>query len=527
MTISHTDHPINGTAEKPDLLGREQYASVIGKALLLEKDMLGIVASIEGEWGYGKTSFLNLIKKHFESLPGEEHPIIVDFNPWMVSGAENLVQEFLVQLASGIGVSGKAAKVQSAAKQVLLYSKVFTALRFIPGAEPWASIAQGVMESVGDAAESIGKLKELSIEDKRDKTVKAIGLLDKPIVVFIDDIDRLPPNEVFDTVRLVKAVADFPRVSFVLAYEPIYISEALNKFGIKDGLTYMEKIVQWKINLPIINSQDIEKLVNQELGRLPEEARVDYFPDDSDRLVLLYHSSIKFLLDTLRDVKRLFNNLHLNEAFCREEVAFSDLFALEVIALKAPLLYADIKKNMANYIIGVTDQDVSYMEQLVFDEDRNISLMEEKRKSAVKNYTKKGKEEIWCKLLDEIFPLQESDIGGSEESLYSLGRIAEKDKLLVALNHGIPSHEISMSDVKDFMVGKISREEMMVNIDTPEKVERFVDVLLLLVDATEAHNQEDFIKALVEFAEDDRIYKSINHMEDLFLRGCCIDCGGY
>ena len=226
MTCFHTDQPIEGTEDSPDLLGREVYAARIGKALLLPKNSAGIVVSIEGEWGYGKTSFLNLITRHYLSLPVGERPIVVNFSPWMVSGVENLAQEFLVQLASSIGISDNAKQAQNAARQVLSYSKVFTALKFIPGAEPWASIVQEAMECVGGAAESIGKLKELSIDDKRDKVVKALTGLNKAIVIFIDDIDRLPPKEVFDIVRLVKAVADFPRVSFVLAYD-------LNKTGVR------------------------------------------------------------------------------------------------------------------------------------------------------------------------------------------------------------------------------------------------------------------------------------------------------
>ena len=64
-----------------------------------------------------------------------------------------------------------------------------------------------------------------------------------------------------------------------------------------------------------------------------------------------------------------------------------------------------------------------------------------------------------------------------------------------------------MGDVKNFMEGEISREEMRGSIDTPEKIERFVDVLLLLIDATDVHDQEDFIRALTELAEDERICK--------------------
>ena len=513
MTTLHTDHPIDGSEKKPDLLGREQYASVIGKALLLEKDMPGIVASIEGEWGYGKTSFLNLIKKYFESLPGEEHPIIVDFNPWMVSGAENLVQEFLVQLASKIDASDSddAEKVQSAAKQVLSYSKIFTAFKFIPGVEPWASIAQGVMESVGDAAESIGKLKELSIEDKRDKTVKAIGSLDKPIVVFIDDIDRLPPNEVFDTVRLVKAVADFPRVSFILAYEPIYVSGALKKFGIKDGLAYMEKIVQTRIYLPLVNSEDIQILLDAELKNLHEDAIRDYFPNNQGRLGHFFQSSIKYLLRTPRDVKRLFNRLYVSEINCRGEVEFSDLFALEVIALKAPILYDNIRKNMGIYAVALNSIDV-----LMGSRKKLVEEMREGRDLVMKNL-KQEDQKAWRKLLDTLFPLPDADRIHAEKDFNSAnGRIVAEDRLKIALGYGVPKNEVSMIDAKAFLENSVDREKIIDAIMTSEKIERFIEVLQLLTDDVEINDQEGFFEILSELAESDQTASIDEKAKDIF-----------
>ena len=297
--------------------------------------------------------------------------------------------------------------------------------------------------------------------------------MNKPIVVFIDDIDRLPPNEVFDTVRLVKAVADFPRVSFVLAYDPLYVSEALKGLGISNG----SKIFNGKnsaveeFTLPVINAKDIETLVYHELGKLPEEALTDYFPDDTSRLADLYQSSIKFLLDTHRDVKRLFNNLRLNEASCRGEVAFSDLFALEVIALKAPDLYEDIKRNMAKYSIEFyrvpSDMDTSIIS------DTGMSYFESQKKQRnfdIKKFVREDKEEAWRNLIDLIFPLSPSS-GYHTEQYLSHGRIAAKDRLIVALHRDIPSHEIPLSAVKNFSGRQFNKqpEELMESIDLHQK----------------------------------------------------------
>ena len=50
----------------------------------------GMVVGVLGPWGSGKTSFVNLARVHLE----EAGIPILDFNPWMFSGAEQLVEAF-------------------------------------------------------------------------------------------------------------------------------------------------------------------------------------------------------------------------------------------------------------------------------------------------------------------------------------------------------------------------------------------------------------------------------------------------
>jgi predicted KAP-like P-loop ATPase len=47
-----------------------------------------------GLWGSGKTSFVNLARKAFATAGAH----VLDFNPWMFSGAEQLVESFFVEL---------------------------------------------------------------------------------------------------------------------------------------------------------------------------------------------------------------------------------------------------------------------------------------------------------------------------------------------------------------------------------------------------------------------------------------------
>ena len=81
-----------------NLLMRGQYPADEAWRLWLVIYMLGAVVGVFGPWGSGKTSFLNLVKHELEG----ESVHILEFNPWMFSGTEQLVQRFFIELTSSI-----------------------------------------------------------------------------------------------------------------------------------------------------------------------------------------------------------------------------------------------------------------------------------------------------------------------------------------------------------------------------------------------------------------------------------------
>ena len=89
-----TDSPIEASSE--DRFGRAVLAHDFASAIRHLDASKGVGVSVLGPWGYGKSSFINLMREQFATEPSIP---VVDFNPWMFSGTEQLVDHFFAELA--------------------------------------------------------------------------------------------------------------------------------------------------------------------------------------------------------------------------------------------------------------------------------------------------------------------------------------------------------------------------------------------------------------------------------------------
>ena len=303
----HNDQPITGGANDPDLLNRSSFANHLANILILDKSDDCLTVSIEGEWGYGKTSIINLIKGALSEK--EKFPILIEYNPWLAGKPEALIQDFLLQLSSKLNITDNTKAAEKAAKELIAYSSLFNVAKLIPGAEPWASIVEKVLSRFGNSTKKIAKLKELDLLGKKEKVKKCLDKIDRPIIVIIDDIDRLTPDETFQILRLIKAVADFPGTSFLLSYDPKYLQGALEKHSISNSSEYLDKVVQLRTPLPVVSENDLNKLSEIELERLSDKNLVATFERDHERLGWIYHTVSKKLIRNPRELKRFFQSL--------------------------------------------------------------------------------------------------------------------------------------------------------------------------------------------------------------------------
>ena len=112
------------------------------------------------------------------------------------------------------------ARQKKVADELEGYLWVFDVIKSISGAEPAASIAQGIFSLLGKKLGGFLKKKSMDIEFQKASVESALRNFNKRIVVFIDDMDRLFPEEVYEMIRIVKAVGDLPSITYIT--EPSY-----------------------------------------------------------------------------------------------------------------------------------------------------------------------------------------------------------------------------------------------------------------------------------------------------------------
>jgi len=479
MGSYHNDQPITGSDNNPDRLNREKFASNLSKILTIDPSDDCLTVSLEGEWGYGKTSVVNLVKKATNTQ--QTKPVIIEYNPWLAGKAEALIQDFLVQFSSQLNIPDRPKEGLKAAKELLAYSKLFNAMKFIPGVEPWASTVQGVFKVVGSATQKISKLKELDLIGRKNKINQILTSLNQSIIVVIDDIDRLTPDEAYQIVRLVKAVADFPGTSFLLCFDPEYLAGALEKHGIKKSDQYVDKVVQLRVPLPLITYKDMQLLADIELANLSDKSLTDHFEKDQERLSLLYHQFIKYLIRTPRELKRIFNNLRFVLAQTEGMVSFTDLFCLSVISIKAQHIYQTLKDSPEMYVGRSFDESYSFekAEDVVKNNKEKVDKLLGQCAARDKNYIEG--------LTKELFPLlDDSGYSSYGKEFDRSGRVATEKRLYIALHYQVPNGFAADTDIRDYINGNIDREEYLRRAIQDSFVERLFDLITQNIDNVES-----------------------------------------
>lgn len=337
------DNPI--TLPEEDTIGRNSFAQSFAKQILSLDSSKGSVIGVLGEWGSGKTSFINLARNELD----QENITVLDFNPWMFSGTEQLMQSFFSELSAQLRLRPDLSEIGEA---IGMYGDIFAGMGWIPLVGPW--IERGHKTS-GVISEVLQKRKE-GVGTQRKKIEDALTKLDKRIIVVVDDVDRLSTTEIRDIFKLVRLTANFPNIIYVVAFDRIRVENALNEEGI-NGRDYLEKILQFAIDIPPIPYQilstQILTAVNNAIQDIEKTGPFDeqIWPD-------IFVEIIRPLIRTMRDVRRYAISIRGTVASLGGDVALTDVLALETIRIFMPdvfiLLHSSIDALTAtdDYILG-------------------------------------------------------------------------------------------------------------------------------------------------------------------------------
>ena len=319
------DNPIRNSED--DTLGRtEQARSFVEHVLSLDVTE-GVVVGVLGPWGSGKTSFLNLARPCFKE---DEDIVILDFNPWMFSGTEQLIQSFFAELSAQLKLHRDLSGVS---KNLEKYGEIVSEVLYGMPCISWLSPVIKVLLKFFQG-------KPEGIRGRRAKLEEALRAYDKPVVVVLDDIDRLTTAEIKDIFKLVRLIANFPNIIYVVAFDRVRVEGALTEQNIP-GRDYLEKIMQVGIDLPAapthVLSAQAERTIEHVLTTINHD---DAF--DDDRWPDVFIEVVRPLLRNMRDVRRYAAVIHGTVQELNGQIALVDILALEAVRVFLPDVFCQM-----------------------------------------------------------------------------------------------------------------------------------------------------------------------------------------
>ena len=218
-----------------------------------------------------------------------------------------------------------------------------------------ADFAEGVgglidlTEVSGGAGGLIGKLlgqakrKPKDVPALKDSITGILQMAGKRILVIIDDIDRLTPEETRQLFTVIKALADFPNVVYLLAFDRDVAAQAIEQQSGLPGERYLEKIIQVPFELPPVDRVALRAALFNRLEEILGDVPEGSF--DQSYWTNVYHDGIDALIQVPRDVVRFTNTLAVTYPAVRGEVNTVDFIALEALRVFLPGLYDVIRSN--------------------------------------------------------------------------------------------------------------------------------------------------------------------------------------
>jgi predicted KAP-like P-loop ATPase len=335
--IDYADLPISTPDQ--DLYGIDAFVKSLAQSVRTMKTPQGVVIALNGPWGSGKSSAINLLKHHLQEAVSQKEIEIVTFNPWWFRGEEALVLAFFRELyaATKPNLTSKAKKVlpKLGARLLKAGGAVGSAADAL-GAGGAGSIASGTMDWLSGLITD-----EESVEKLHQELATGLADQKKRFIVVIDDIDRLAPDEAMAMFRLVKSVGRLPNVIYVLAFDRTLAERAVAERFPSEGPHYLEKIVQASFELPDPLASDLQNQVISkicEIAGQPEERLVVHFMN-------LFHEIVSPEINTPRDAIRFTNALSITWPAVAGEVDLADFIALEAYRLFRPAIHQAIRRN--------------------------------------------------------------------------------------------------------------------------------------------------------------------------------------
>lgn len=271
---------------KIDFLNFNETAESI-KDLITEKELMPISIGVFGDWGAGKSTILELTKASLET--DEQEYIQVHFDAWTFQGYDDAKAALLETIASTLvkkaaddkNLSAKAKEFAGRIDKIRLMGLLMdggAALAGIPtmgGIQKIMGLFSGGddgeldvddVKGAVDGAKDVAKKNKGLIKDKKSfsppKEIKEfrkaysdlLKEFDKPLIVYVDNLDRCSPFNAISTLEAIRLFLFLPNTAFVIAADEDMIRLAVPEYhkgaSQRHQTDYLDKLIQIPVHVP-------------------------------------------------------------------------------------------------------------------------------------------------------------------------------------------------------------------------------------------------------------------------------------
>ncbi|MGE6822307.1 KAP family NTPase [Pseudomonas soli] len=240
---------------KEDALNCGSQAESFARTVMASNAHPGLVFGIDGPWGVGKTSFINLAARHWEEH--SKQIIVCRFEPLRFASEPDLTDRLIKELSATIQREAYAPEFRPAANR---YSRLIKGkadisfLGFKLAVEPSQDTLDELLDDIDDVLRRIGKR----------------------VVIVIDDLDRLDAKTANSVLFATRRTFRLSQATFILCYDTEILA------GIQEETSrareFLEKFVTVKLSL-FVDTSSIRHFLTRDWHN--EEQKLTSVPSDT------------------------------------------------------------------------------------------------------------------------------------------------------------------------------------------------------------------------------------------------------
>lgn len=324
------DYPVGKDDYHRGSHARRLVEAIVADAQKPEDEINGAYTiNIDEEYGQGKSSYMILMEGELR----KRNCIYFYFRPWRNSSPSGVTSSFFKELSNRLS-------------PYIYYKERESLNKYAKTVAEFAERKLGLPELIG------GLFAEKSQEGYFNEISSLLkDRLKRPVVVLIDDVDRLKSEELWAVLSLIRNTADFPYLYYVMAADKNYMVSTLARdLGKVENVDFfLQKIINLNVLFPSIDYKNLEIEFKQKLQQTFTDCRlndvaVDDLYGEIEKKGIFESAGLMDVFTNYRSINRFFSMFRMGLAAYSPEMfdhnmLLSDYVKIELVKYLRPDIY--------------------------------------------------------------------------------------------------------------------------------------------------------------------------------------------